>query len=187
MVPEPRSAYAVRFFLLAGSLLAVAAFLALTLLKLVPADRSPQPNRFSLAFVLSTCLLLSGSACMSKALQAVKRERQTRFRNWLKLTLATGTLFVIIQTFALTSLIRRQPPEDVETGAAAFVAVFVFLHGVHFVIAFLFLSYIAVQAFADRYDHEYYWGVTFCSWFWHALGTVWMAILVVMFIARFYE
>ncbi len=51
------------------------------------------------------------------------------------------------------------------------------LHGVHFVIALLFVAWITVNAFADRYDHEYFGSVTFCAWFWHALGIVWMAIL----------
>ena len=60
------------------------------------------------------------------------------------------------------------------------------LHGMHFVIALLFLSYVTVQAFADRYDHEYFFGVTVCSWFWHLLAVVWCAILVVMMIVRYY-
>jgi len=43
--------------------------------------------------------------------------------------------------------------------------------------------YVTVQALADRYDHEYYWGVTLCAWFWHALGLVWCVILATMGIA----
>jgi heme/copper-type cytochrome/quinol oxidase subunit 3 len=61
------------------------------------------------------------------------------------------------------------------------------LHGMHFVVALLFLCHITVQAMADRYDHEYYWGVTVCAWFWHALGVAWVAILFVMLIAQFFH
>ena len=52
-----------------------------------------------------------------------------------------------------------------------------------FVVATLFLSLVAVRTFADRYDHEYYWGVSVVAWFWHALGIVWLAILAVFAIA----
>lgn len=187
MVPEPRSAYALQFFLLAGTLLAVAGICAFILIQLFPGDPSGLPNRFSIAFALSTCLLISGSGCMQAAVGAVRRERQARFRRWLRRALIAGTLFVITQTYALATLIRRQPPEEASSGAAAFVAVFAAMHGMHFVIALLFLSYVTVQANADRYDHEYFFGVTICTWFWHALGIAWLAILFVMVFARFYN
>ncbi len=167
-------------------LLALAAGLSIFLIDRLPSDSTTQPNRFSLAFSVSTCLLLTGSGCMSLAVRAVRFERQRSFRRWLKLALTAGTLFVAVQTYALTCLIRRQPAEEVETGAAAFVAVFAALHGMHFVIAMLFLSYVTVQAMADRYDHEYFWGVTICAWFWHALGVAWLAILFVMLLARYF-
>ena len=187
MVPEPRSAYALRFFLVATSLLLVAAGIAFALLELFPPVSTRSPNQFSSAFGASTVLLLIGSAALFRAIESVRRERQKPFRQWLMLALASGTLFVSTQSYALTSLIRRQTPDEETSGAAAFVAVFAAMHGMHFVIALLFLSYITVQAMADRYDHEYYWGVTISAWFWHALGIVWLAILVVMFIARFYN
>lgn len=187
MVPEPRSAYALQFFLLAATLLATAGGLSLVLIDQLPRDSSVLPNRFSIAFGVSTCLLFSGSGCMFMAVAAVRRERQREFRGWLKMALIAGTLFAGVQTYALTCLMRRQPAEDVEAGAAAaFVAVFAAMHGMHFVIAMLFLSYVTVQAMADRYDHEYFWGVTVCAWFWHALGIAWLAILSVMLIVRFY-
>jgi cytochrome c oxidase subunit 3 len=187
VVPEPRSAYAMQFFLLAAALLLVAITLSMVLLSLLPPNTAARPNQFSWAFGVSTCLLLSGSGCMHQAIESVRRERQSRFRRWLKLALTAGTLFVAVQTYALTCLIRQQPPDDASTGAAAFVAVFAAMHGMHFVIALLFLSHITVQALADRYDHEYFWGVTVCAWFWHALGLVWLAILFVMMVARFYS
>lgn len=189
MVPEPRSDYALRFFLLATMLLAAAAGLSFVLVRWFPPVVATAPNRFSLAFGFSTLFLLSGSGCLFRAIESVRREHQRSFRRWLLLALMSGTLFVATQAYALTCLIRRQPqPLDEETaGASAFVAVFAALHAMHFVIALMFLCYITVQAMADRYDHEYYWGVTASAWFWHALGIVWLAILVVMMIARFYS
>ena len=188
MVPEPRSAYAVRFFLAAVIMLAVAASLSFGLYSFFPPVATRRSNEFSLAFGFSTLLLLMGSGCLFRAERSVQRERQKRFRRWLLLAMASGTLFVASQTYALTILIRSQPqPMDEDSaGAATFVAVFAALHAMHFLIALLFLCHITIQAMADRYDHEYYWGVTMTAWFWHALGIVWLAILVVMLIARMY-
>ena len=186
MVPEPRSAYALQFFLLAAVVLAAAASLSYVLTETLFVPKL-KPHQFSAAFIVSTGLLMAGSACMFRAVESVRRERQRPFRRWLELALTMGTCFVGVQTYALTCLIRQQPPEEVSTGAAAFVAVFAVLHGMHFVVALLFLCYVTIQALADRYDHEYFWGVTICAWFWHALGLVWLAILVVMLIARVYN
>jgi cytochrome c oxidase subunit 3 len=175
-----------RFFLLAVFLLVVAVGLALALIRLFPPESIGPANRFSPAFSISTWLLFIGSGCMSRAVESVRFERQKPFRRWLAFALASGTLFVGVQTYALTSLIRRHPLGDASTDAAAFVAVIAALHAMHFIVALLFLSYVTVQAFGDRYDHEYYWGVTISAWFWHALGIIWIAIVVVMLIARFY-
>ena len=172
--------------MLAIFLLVVAISLASVMLRLIPPAPTGPANRFSPAFGISTWLLFIGSGCLFRAIESVRRERQYPFRRWLVFSLTSGTLFVAVQTYALTNLIRRQSIDDASADAAAFVAVITALHAMHFTVALLFLSYVTVQAFSDRYDHEYYWGVTICAWFWHALGIVWVAILVVMMIARFY-
>lgn len=187
MVPEPRSAYALQFFILSVTLLAIAVGTSFGLFAVIPGSSTNRANQFSMAFAISTVMLFTGSFCLFRALESVRRERQTQFRRWLRRALAAGTIFVGVQSFALARLIRQQPPEEAETGAAAFAAVFATLHGMHFVVALLFLCYITIQALADRYDHEYYWGVTICAWFWHALGVAWTAILFVMLAARFFS
>ena len=88
-----------------------------------------------------------------------------------------------LQGSSLSWLLQRQTPDDVATGAAAFIIIAAALHAMHFVVAILFLAYIVVNAGFDRYDHEYYFGVTVCAWFWHALGLLWIAVLVVIAIA----
>lgn len=74
---------------------------------------------------------------------------------------------------------RFRTDYDIATGANGFVLVFVTLHGLHFFVALLCLIFVMLQAYANRYDHEYHWGVTVCSAFWHLLGLAWFAILAV--------
>ncbi|MBC8115726.1 MAG: hypothetical protein H7062_15180 [Candidatus Saccharimonas sp.] len=187
-MPEPfgpltaphRSDFALRFFGLSAGLLFVALTLSSVLLALSPADDQRGPTQFPLAFAASSLLLFCGSAALSRAVAFVKLERQRPFRRSLMWALLSGTLFVGIQSFALSQLIRQQPAEEVPTGAGAFVAVVAALHAMHFVVALLCLVYVTVQALADRYDHEYYWGVTVCAWFWHVLGVAWCVVLATM-------
>ncbi|MFO1093983.1 MAG: hypothetical protein U0992_11835 [Planctomycetaceae bacterium] len=42
------------------------------------------------------------------------------------------------------------------------------------------------RAHAERYDHEYYWGVSVCAWFWHALGIAWLFVLLCLALAAIY-
>lgn len=180
LILPSHSEFAVRFAVVSALLLLVAAAIGTALLRLLPVAPSLPPNHFPRAFIISTILLLIGSWSLSRACAFVRRERQVPFRRHLLISLAAGTLFVAMQTYALTSLIRQQRPEEISTAAAPYVAVMVSLHAMHFVVALMFLVFVTTQAFADRYDHEYYFGVTICTWFWHALGVVWLVVMVVI-------
>jgi len=141
--------------------------------------------RFPPTFAASTLALLWGSALLSQAVEYVRREKQPEFRRCLCLALVAGGLFCALQMAALNWLIQRQTPGDVQTSDQAFVVVLAALHVMHFLLASMFLVFITLKAHADRYDHEYYWDVRLCAWFWHGLGLVWVAVLVVVAIGSF--
>lgn len=176
-----RSLLARRFFVLSSGLFTAAVLVAMACIRLslVTPDHSVMP----FAFWVSTPFLLAGSVTLQRATWLVRIQQLDTFRRWLIVSLITGTLFVGIQICGLWRLIQNQTqpgetmPESAETGANAFVAMVAGLHGVHFVIALLFVAWITVNAFANRYDHEYSGSVAFCAWFWHTLGIVWLAIL----------
>jgi len=135
------------------------------------------------AFAMSTFLLLTGSLQLHRALAAVRAEKSELFRRTLVKGMLVGMLFVGIQVYGLWCLIQQQRAEDASTGVNAFVVCLAALHGLHFTVALMFLIYVSIKGFAARYDHEYYWGVQVCTWFWHALGVAWLAIMGVMVIA----
>lgn len=178
---EP-STFARRFFWLVLSVFSISFGIA-RLLVICFAGRSPRSwGHFPPAFGVSSILLLVGSVALHRALEAVRVEKRAPFRRALLMALAAGTLFVGIQIFGLWCLIKQQSPEDVSTGVNAFIVMLASLHGLHFIVALMFLSYVTIKGFAARYDHEYYWGVKVCAWFWHALGAIWLAILGVFLI-----
>lgn len=181
---ESLAALVVRFFAIALMLLGAAAASAFLLPRWPQAVGRPPGVIFPPVFAISTVCLLFASFALSRAETHVAKERQAQFRSSLRQALAAGTCFVAIQSYALISFFSQQPPVQAATGATAFVAVAAALHGMHVIIAWLFLLFVILQAQSDRYDHEYHWGVTFCGWFWHILVIVWLVVLCVMAISN---
>lgn len=139
---------------------------------------------FSPAFACATILLIAGSVSLHAAVQAVKMERQPELRRRLLLAFTCGTLFVGVQSYGLWALFPdERSAASASLGVTAFIAALTTLHGLHFVVALLFLAFVLNHAWVGRYDHEYHWGLTCCAWFWHLLGLAWMAILAVFAIA----
>lgn len=159
---------------------AIAAGLALLNGRPAPTPRLTLPA----AFQFATFFLALGSWLVHRAVHFVRLERQPEFRLFLLLALATAALFTGIQSFGLyqfTSGVAGSP--DTQLNVHGFVFMFTALHALHFVIAQSVLLWVTLCAMVDRYDHEYYWGVTFAAWCWHVLGIVWVAILCVFAIA----
>jgi len=174
---------AVRFILVSAGVYAISLAIALALIKYVPPQIVPGRVVFPVAFWFTTALLALGSGLLQHAKACVRLERQRPFRRSLLAALIAGTVFVGLQTYGLQCLARNQVPDEVQTGANAFITMLASLHAMHFSLALLFLVWVTLNALADRYDHEYSWAVTLCAWFWHALGIVWLCILAVFAIA----
>lgn len=181
-----RSRTAQWFFLLGTAVLLTASFGGAALIRLL--DIPPgQPFHFPPVFWMSTVALATGSIAMQRAVGFVRRERQRAFRGQLIVALVAGTVFVMLQIAGLKVLIdAREAAPVAETteslptiGAKPYVVVAAALHAMHFVVAILFLVYVTVNGFFDRYDHEVHFSVRFCAWFWHALGIIWIALLCV--------
>ena len=176
------AAFAVIFFFAATGLLLGALGGAWLAVQLTPASPAWNQMAFIISFVSSTGLLTAGSVQLARATVFVRAERQPEFRRCLAWALVIGMAFVCVQTYGLQSLIIRQTDNiAAELMHAAFA--FILLHAIHVVVALLFVVFIYLRALADRYDHEYSWGVAFCGWFWHGLGIIWIAIMAVFTVA----
>ncbi len=179
-----QSEFAVRLFLVWVAVLTSASVLGWTFTRVFGEPVARGGVVLPRAFICSTVLLLVGSWLLQHALHQVRLERQRPFRRSLLAALATGTLFIALQSYGLWYLLHAaHPTTDTQTGAHGFVFVFALLHALHFTVAMMFLVYVTLQSQRDRYDHEYYWGVTVCTGFWHVLGLAWLAILLVFFFA----
>src|SRR6516162_9411971 len=172
--PAPPSRLALRFIFVAVAIYAAAGALAILLICCVPAAAASGGVVFPPIFWLTSVLLGLNSGFMQHAVHCVRCERQRPFRRSLVCALVAGTVFVGAQSYGLKSLMGNQDPDETQTGANAFIAIMATLHAMHLSLALLFLVWVTLNALEDRYDHEYSWGVSVCSWFWHGLGIVWV-------------
>lgn len=179
-----RTRLARRFFLVSVGQAIVCVSLAFGLAGVFGRPAAQDQLQLPTAFQFGTVFLGLGSWLMHRSIQHVKIERQQPFRRDLLLALVLAVLFVSVQSFGLWGFVSSTKDiQNPQVNVHGFVFVFAALHAMHFVAAQSVLLWVTLSAFADRYDHEYYWGVTFASWFWHALGIVWIGILCVFAIA----
>lgn len=180
--PSGQSGLMVRFILTAAGIYAAVGGVSWILVRVFPAHEVAAEAMFPPVFWGTTLLLFTGSYSLQRSVSFVQHEKQRPFRRSLIAALIFGTLFVAVQSYGLYNLVHHQRPIEVQTGANAFLTLFAALHAMHFTLALLCLVWVTLNALADRYDHEYYWGVKICALFWHALGIVWLVILMAFLI-----
>ena len=181
---ENQSMMARRFFL--ATILQAIVCLAIGFGLAVLFGQPPQSDRIRLplAFQFGTAFLFVGSWFLHRGRHFVRLERQPEFRRALILALVFAVLFVGVQSFGLWGFMQSTKDyQNPQTNTHGFVFMFAALHAMHFVVAQSVLLWVTLAAFCDRYDHEYYFGVTFATWFWHVLGIAWVAILCVFRVA----
>lgn len=181
---EGTSRQAIRFFILGAGSCVTAGLLMWVLCRTFGKIAAETNIVFPVSFIVSSFLLFNGDLALARALKFVRRERQSEFRFWLLSGFGLGTLFMGVQGYALWSIF----PEVRTAGSAtveslAFILCLAALHGLHFLIGVLFVAFIISRTYANRYDHEYFWGVRICVWYWHFLMVVWIAILAIISIA----
>jgi cytochrome c oxidase subunit 3 len=179
---QRRSNLALCFFLLSAATLTIGIGGAWLLIRASSVVPTGTRFLFPPAFAVSTLLLMLGSVTLQSASLHVRCERQRTFRRRMAQALFVGIAFVIVQTQGLWCLLaQKQAAQTIGLRDGAFA--FALMHGVHFIAALLFVVFVLLRALADRYDHEYSWGVTVCAWFWHALGFIWLVIAAGFLIA----
>ncbi|MDG1897067.1 MAG: cytochrome c oxidase subunit 3 [Fuerstiella sp.] len=181
---EKQSLIARRFILATTTQAAICIGIAWTLAALIDIPEPSDRIRLPKAFQFGTFCLLIGSWFLHVSHNHVQGERQMQFRRSLLLALLFAVLFTGVQSYGLWAFMRSTTDyQDPQLNTHGFVFMFAALHAMHFLVAQSVLLWVTLSAFLDRYDHEYYWGVTFATWFWHALGIAWIAILCVFSIA----
>ncbi|MBY0587499.1 cytochrome c oxidase subunit 3 [bacterium] len=167
-------------FMLSLAVFFAASLLAYVIIRL-SGDRvsSTVPIGLPTSIWLSTAALLVTSFCLSRALSAVRREKQLALRRWLFASAVLGFTFLAVQGWSVLEIMDAHLA-GLEKRMSLYGVVFflVALHAVHVLGGMFCLSTVTLRGFQHRYDHECYRGIKLCTAYWHFLDIVWILMLV---------
>lgn len=182
--PQRTSVIAMWLFLAALAILFFSSMLGYAVFRVFGKLSPPLGTlRFPPLLWLSTALVLTASLSIQQALRSIRREQLEPLRRWLGITLALASLFVLVQTPALLSLLGTHGARG-STGHTLYGMVFflVLLHALHVVGGVVALIVVSLRAARHRYDHESHLGVRFAAMYWHFLDSVWILMFGTMFL-----
>ena len=132
---------------------------------------------------VSTALILASSFTVHRAVQNVRQERQTSFRNGLTITMLLAVGFLLVQTPSLMALLaQHRVLRDEHIYFYGLVFFLVLVHGLHVIGGLLPLANITVKAHRGHYDHEHHGPVKYIAMYWHFLDGVWVTMFAVLIV-----
>lgn len=154
-------------------------FLLYALTRDRPDNLKVSPLLLPPSFIATTFLLVGISATLHLAVRSVRSEQQVALRRYVSLAFIMSILFLIFQSFGMAWLaivhFKIDKPEETLYGLTFFLA---FVHALHVVGGVVSIIYVMVKVWRLMYDHENYWGVVYCAWYWHFLDLVWLFMLL---------
>jgi cytochrome c oxidase subunit 3 len=159
-------------------------FLLYALTRSKPEDLSVPALEIPISFLGTTFLLVGISASLHFAVKSARMEQQVDLRRYVSLAFIMSILFLIYQSFGMTWLamthFQIDKPQETLYGLTFFLAL---VHALHVVGGVVSIVYVMVKVWRHMYDHENYWGVVYCTWYWHFLDIVWLFMLICFWLA----
>lgn len=152
-------------------------FLAAMLALLLVAKRLPEPAALPVGMWLATVGVVAISVTLRRAEQAVRREQQPVFRQWLLAAVLSSVLFFAAQSWGLWELVSIHLAAAGNTQTWILLFVLVGLHSLHVLVGLGVLGLVSVRALRGRFDHEYHLELTLVSRYWHFLDLMWLGVL----------
>lgn len=180
VVPAGTGTLGMWLFLASLFMLFASAMIAYAFIRLAGA-RSPGRGALHLPSLLwlSTALVIGVSFAMSRAVSAVRQERQQPFMTWTWASVALALGFLAVQTPAMLALLREH--EQFRSAGIflyGLVFVLILLHALHVVGGMAALGRIVVRGSRGAYDHEHYQPVRHAAMYWHFLDLIWILMFV---------
>jgi cytochrome o ubiquinol oxidase subunit 3 len=146
-------------------------------------DGGPVTNQLfhrDLVAVETGALLLSSFVC-GLAMIAAKRHSMAWTQVWLFVTGLLGFVFLSIELYEFTSMIR----EGAGPQRSAFLSSFFTLvgcHGAHVTAGLLWIGTMMAQVWAKGFREDIVRRLLCLSIFWHALDIIWVAIFTIVYL-----
>ncbi len=121
--------------------------------------------------------MIAASVTIQQAVKNLRRERQSRFRGWLSITLILAIAFVLVQIPSMIVLLHQQQAlREKKLALYMLIFVLILLHGLHVLGGIVALAQTSFQARRNVYDHEHHQPVDHVALYWHFLDGVWLVM-----------
>ena len=135
---------------------------------------------------INTALLITGSWCVVRAVQAVKQDAPNAGARWLLAALACGAGFAAIKLMEFSA--KAQAGIDLSTNTFyMFYMFYILLTGFHFfhvLAAMVFLTILLVQTRAGRYGKHNHHALETGAAFWHMVDLLWIVLFPLIYVMR---
>ncbi|HSO45699.1 MAG TPA: cytochrome c oxidase subunit 3 family protein [Rhodoferax sp.] len=132
---------------------------------------------------INTALLITGSWCVVRAVQAVKLDASAAGSRWLLAALACGSGFVVIKVLEFSD--KAQAGIDLSTNT--FYMFYILLTGFHFfhvLAAMVFLTILLVKTRAGHYGQHNHHALETGAAFWHMVDLLWIVLFPLIYVMR---
>lgn len=131
---------------------------------------------------ISTAILLLSSGTVAWALRAARAGNPVVVGPAMAVTLALGLLFLGLQAFSWSALMRADL--TVQSNLYGFTFYMLTgLHAAHVIGGLIPMAVVTAKAFRGTYTAEAHGGLTYSTMYWHFLDAVWLVMFAAMVIA----
>jgi nitric oxide reductase NorE protein len=132
---------------------------------------------------INTVLLITGSWCVVRAVEAVKRDACAVGARWLIAALACGSGFVVIKLLEFSA--KADAGIDLSTNTFyMFYILLTAFHFFHVLAAMVFLTILLVNTHAGRYGRQDHHALETGAAFWHMVDLLWIVLFPLVYVMR---
>ncbi len=130
---------------------------------------------------VNTVFLLFSCYTMLRAMRCLKAGRQQSFVRWLAVTALLGSIFLGVQGSEWLNLVHDGLTISTGMYGATFYTL-IGCHGLHVLVAVLWLCIVLFQARHGRFSQQNHIGVEICSMYWYYVGAVWVVLFPLVYL-----
>ena len=132
---------------------------------------------------INTALLITGSWCVVRAVQAVRADASRMGSGWLVAALVCGAGFVTLKVFEFSA----KADAGIDLSTNTFYMFYLLLTGFHFlhvVVAMLFLTILLVKTLQGAYGTHDHHALESGAAFWHMVDLLWIVLFPLVYVMR---
>jgi cytochrome c oxidase subunit 3 len=134
---------------------------------------------FALPFI-ATILLVLSSVTIQFGVWAIQRGNRSGLIRWLFISIVLGLIFLVMQMYDYSQLPFRA--DDTIYGTTFYTLTG--FHGAHVAGGIIFMMVILVRSMAGQFSASRHEGVEACSFYWHFVDVVWIALFTTLYIVK---